>query len=329
MTEPSPRSFSSYQAGQVIHQTHTRSSVMDGAIGLSSFSRPLSQYKYEPSVFSIPRSSLIRPRDKSSAELFGGSTASFSNLPRRQLKPKSISNEQTTPMVESFIRPKSSMKTKQRSYENILQITPRQTKLTQLQSAIFFEPEVENRLVSKKHTLTQEQIKPGSKVFVSSHRQNISTIDAKEMKRRTFNVPTDVVNHNQVGIENIEIVGLNPKEDDFSVKALCKGVHVIAVNTDINNITGQCTGKAFLSIREHSQYGHLDKLKLNLAQKGLTVKYPSSVRGRKNSYSSTRELLDREIKQPTDEEAFGSLKSQKSKRYMQSTIASSSKLNRK
>ena len=186
-------------------------------------------------------------------------------------------------------------------------LNPRETKLNQLQSSIFnhlksttVDYPSNRRIRPRKPSPTQEDIKPTARVVTkSSSKPQIRDLTAKELKNITFNVPKTITN--TPAVENFEITGLKPQEDDYSIKSMCKGIHIINVNTDIDNITGKCTGKALLTVRGQQQHRSLEKLKLQLAQKGLVVKPSCTSLGKKNNYLllSHKDFLDNQIERET------------------------------
>jgi hypothetical protein len=97
-------------------------------------------------------------------------------------------------------------------------------------------------------------------------------------------------------IECISISGLKPFDDEISIKDMCRGLHLVQVNADLDNITGKCLGKANLQIRTNGKTSEVEMLKMKLIEKGLEVSFIASSRGRKNNYHGLRtNFLDSQL----------------------------------
>ncbi|OMJ84670.1 hypothetical protein SteCoe_14193 [Stentor coeruleus] len=83
-------------------------------------------------------------------------------------------------------------------------------------------------------------------------------------------------------IESISISGLKPSDNNSTIKNLCKGLHIIQINTSIDNLTGNCLGNATLQIRADANKKDLEKLKISIFNKGYQISAVASVRGKKN-----------------------------------------------
>ena len=99
-------------------------------------------------------------------------------------------------------------------------------------------------------------------------------------------------------IETLQIKGLKPEDDEMTIKQMCKGIHIIGIHADIDNVTGNCLGTAKLKVRSYPSSSEIEKLKLNFVEKGLEVSYISLSKGKKNNYFPTNmDFLDSQLQQ--------------------------------
>lgn len=83
-------------------------------------------------------------------------------------------------------------------------------------------------------------------------------------------------------VESISISGLKTSDNDSTLKQLCKGLHIIQINTSIDNLTGSCLGKATLQIRAGGDKKDLERLKSKILNNGYQISAVASARGKKN-----------------------------------------------
>ncbi|OMJ79330.1 hypothetical protein SteCoe_20672 [Stentor coeruleus] len=83
-------------------------------------------------------------------------------------------------------------------------------------------------------------------------------------------------------VESISISGLKISDNDTTLKQLCKGLHIIQINTSIDNLTGSCLGKATLQIRSGGDKKDLERLKSKILNNGYQISAVASTRGKKN-----------------------------------------------
>ena len=97
-------------------------------------------------------------------------------------------------------------------------------------------------------------------------------------KSRSKSVLKNIGNtKNQTSItENIVINGLKPQDDEITIKSLCQGLHIIKIQTEIDNFTGKCLGKATLQMRAHESSSEIDCLKSKLIKLASIPSLPPS-----------------------------------------------------
>ena len=101
-----------------------------------------------------------------------------------------------------------------------------------------------------------------------------------------------------VRVETLQIKGLRSSDDEVSIKQFCQGMHVIEITPDIDNVTGNCMGTAQIKIRYVQNSPSMQRLKQNLADKGLEISSVSAANGKKNNYHTAgRGFLDSQLQQ--------------------------------
>lgn len=84
-----------------------------------------------------------------------------------------------------------------------------------------------------------------------SPEKKIESVDPKDLKSReqstSFKEQPPCTYSPQV--VNIELSGLSGQETDYSIKKACEGLHIVNIVTDTDNISGECKGKAIITIR--------------------------------------------------------------------------------
>jgi len=142
----------------------------------------------------------------------------------------------------------------------------------------------------------KEGIKPIQKPQPSN--AQCQAIIAKELKMRELNLTNIPYVKDEHKFEDFELTGLSPNTDERNIRDLCKGVHVVNITPRYNNITGECTGSAILSLRYQPMYKSIENLQLNCIEKGLTLSPSKKDVGKKNNYTelSTRKFLDNILK---------------------------------
>lgn len=131
--------------------------------------------------------------------------------------------------------------------------------------------------------------------------EKIYFINPKERKLQELNQSSIAYVKDENKLEELEITGLKGKDDERTIKDLCQGCHVISIAPKYDNITGECTGSATLTLRSQPQYNSVENLRLNCVQKGLQLKERKKPVGKRNNYAelSTRTFLDSLIKEET------------------------------
>jgi len=157
------------------------------------------------------------------------------------------------------------------------------------------------RLVRGRKELGNVQI-PSSKFFsctyTSSSRQTSLPLNARQMKLRNLNVALpekELPKPCDEKVVTLEVKGLRPSDDEFTIKNMCTGYHILSVETDFDNLKGTCKGTAKIKVREMPNDKSVDDLKLNFMQKGIDVSLAKNIHGKKNHYSDTpnRDFLDK------------------------------------
>ena len=112
--------------------------------------------------------------------------------------------------------------------------------------------------------------------------------------------PQPDANPESVVVKTFELTGLAVKDDELSIKQRCKGYHVVSIKADIDNVTGQCTGKAEVQVRTHLTQPELNSFKMKMVLQGLRVNEVQSKFGIKNNkLLANRDFLDPHLKDET------------------------------
>lgn len=100
-----------------------------------------------------------------------------------------------------------------------------------------------------------------------------------------------------VVVKTFHLTGLAVKDDELSIKQRCKGYHVVSIKADIDNVTGECTGKAEVQVRTHLTQQDLNSFKMKMVLQGLRVNEVQSKFGIKNNkFLANRDFLDPHLK---------------------------------
>lgn len=100
------------------------------------------------------------------------------------------------------------------------------------------------------------------------------------------NLPQFRPKSSEIRVDSLAISGLTGNDNENTIKALCKGLHVVQITTETDNLTGKCSGKAVLQVRSHKDSLELESLKQKLTDKGLELGSIAATRGKRNSYTS-------------------------------------------
>lgn len=120
-----------------------------------------------------------------------------------------------------------------------------------------------------------------------------SSVTTSRILKPRPKTPNFIPKSEHVHIKTIEISGLLHNDDEISIKKMCKGMHVVEIQANIDNVTGKCNGVASVKVRSNVKTPELDYFKLNLARRGLNVKDVNETRGKKNSqFSANTSFLD-------------------------------------
>jgi hypothetical protein len=77
----------------------------------------------------------------------------------------------------------------------------------------------------------------------------------------------------EASIYEFSLSNLPEALDSNEIKKLCGNVHIVNLETDIDNLTGKCKGTARIKVRATSKKSKdINDLQLNLAQKGIDLK---------------------------------------------------------
>jgi len=200
---------------------------------------------------------------------------------KEEFKQSYTSRENKSPFVYEKSFPKLDLD----SIVNSRDKTPFERKQEELKSSIFDQPRA---VTSRPKTPTtnfeyQQPLTP---------KENYPK--ARDIKRLNLNQNYMEAPQDKSQLQKIEISGLGPEHDDFYIKSLCKGIHLVELKTQTNFITGKCTGKASLTIRTQPHLQTLKNLELNCIKQGLKFKRVPECFGKKDNYKqlSSRKLLD-------------------------------------
>jgi hypothetical protein len=121
-------------------------------------------------------------------------------------------------------------------------------------------------------------------------------------------------------VDFLQIKGLGVGDNESTIKRLCQGLHVVDINADIDNVTGECSGTARVKIRSYPNTYDIEKLKSNCLDRGLEVSYILTSNGKKNNYNaSCRDFLDSQLQQEEKRLSTNNLSSDQRKRAILAT----------
>lgn len=92
--------------------------------------------------------------------------------------------------------------------------------------------------------------------------------------------------NSEAKIETISIEGLPKHHDSNNIKMLCQGMHLVNINTEIDNFTGECLGKATVSVRSNSAK-QVENLKLKLVNQGYSISTIAAKNGKRNNFHTS------------------------------------------
>lgn len=117
----------------------------------------------------------------------------------------------------------------------------------------------------------------------SRSKEPVYRIDPKSMKQYNLTRVEQSPQRAEASLVTIEVSGLDRNCTDEYLKGVCRGFHMVTVNTNVNRITGDCTGKATLQARVVDTQT-AKKLSTKLTQKGFKVQEAAPVAGRSTNY---------------------------------------------
>lgn len=257
-------------------------------------SRTFASTVFKPPQDLIPRFNMYKPKDHSSEDFFGSSGTNFSETlthkdqiskfePKYSYEPvwKIEDNKflSTTPepkiekldtslsnIEEPPMRPKSTIKAiKKRSCASPLNnsfscLGTASDSPKALPKSKEFTSTLRNNEIYAKPTKVPEQIRSATPQPIS---RSISPIPSS--------------NH------CLQISGLQTTDSDYTLRSLCKGLHIVSLSTNHNNFTGNCSGTAELTLK--SSDSDLSKLKKTLFSKGYSISESTRTNGKKNNYA--------------------------------------------
>lgn len=131
---------------------------------------------------------------------------------------------------------------------------------------------------------------------VLQSRSHVHLPSAKALKQYTLSkVATKAVPAAQaVRVDSYLVKGLKAGAEESAVKRLCTGLHIVAVDTAMDDITGLCKGKATVTLRHFPGSDSEARLNVSLASAGLEVSPYRPKFTRKNHYGALagRTFLD-------------------------------------
>jgi len=85
--------------------------------------------------------------------------------------------------------------------------------------------------------------------------------------------------------KNISLVlsDLTQSDSEFKIKELCKGYHIVSINSPLDNITGTPLGSASITVK--TSESELNKLKTTFLQQGYSVSTKKPQLGKRNNYA--------------------------------------------
>lgn len=121
-------------------------------------------------------------------------------------------------------------------------------------------------------------------------------------------------------VQEIQIKGLKPNDDELSIKQMCQGLHFIDISPVYDNVTGNCNGTANLKLRTHAKTPDFEQVKKNFADKGLEAMSINPQRGKKNNYLQSQvDFLDSSLQQEEKRLNANNLTSSERKRALLGT----------
>ena len=209
--------------------------------------------------YNTPTRSTLRPLDHSPIEIFGDSPSEFYR------------------------------KNEQGFYSSFFKTTP--TNIVEMERKIIVKPPSNHsgRLIRKVNSQSSER----SSVVKEDINGKIQEKAQNENSQGYILPKTE-----DVRVETLQIKGLRHNDDAVSIKQLCQGMHVIEINPNIDNVTGNCLGTAQIKLRYVQNSPSLQKLKKTLVDKGLEISSVSNLNGKKNNYHTAgRGFLDSQLQQ--------------------------------
>ncbi|OMJ91013.1 hypothetical protein SteCoe_6475 [Stentor coeruleus] len=121
-------------------------------------------------------------------------------------------------------------------------------------------------------------------------------------------------------VQEIQIKGLKPNDDELSIKQMCQGLHFIDISPVYDNVTGNCSGTANIKLRTHAKTPDIEKVKKSFADKGLEAISVTPQRGKKNNYLQSHiGFLDSSLQQEEKRLNANNLTSSERKRALLGT----------
>jgi hypothetical protein len=82
---------------------------------------------------------------------------------------------------------------------------------------------------------------------------------------------------------SIILSDLTQSDSEFKIRELCKGFHIVSLNSPLDNITGKPLGSASVTIK--TSESELTKLKTTFLQQGYTISTKKAQLGKRNNYA--------------------------------------------
>lgn len=108
-------------------------------------------------------------------------------------------------------------------------------------------------------------------------------IDPKSLKQYNLTRVEHTALSPEASVVTLEVSGLKGGCTDDYLKSLCRGFHMVSVSTDVNRITGKCTGKAVVQARV-PDVATAKQLNAKLADMGYQVKAAEPKLGRQLNF---------------------------------------------
>jgi hypothetical protein len=132
-------------------------------------------------------------------------------------------------------------------------------------------------------TLDQHSYPSKSPQRPSKVKEAVYQIDPKKVKQYSLTRVEHSPARPEASVVTLEVSGLKAGCTDEDLRGLCKGFHMVAVNTDYDRFTGKCTGKALLKARVPDGEA-AKRLNSKLAQKGYRVNEVVTKAGRNSNF---------------------------------------------